>query len=135
MTRELRVSLAIVKKMFQGDVSFEGGEQVLGSNTVSGFVENDRQELFRFLKETQKKGKFGNGIERTTGVPANTTSSASRGEVDDGVSEEVDVGKEISSLGIGQDWVGGIERNLFVKSMQINTEFLCHNELKIRPEM
>ena len=92
MTRKLGVGLAIVEKLLERDVSPEGGKEILRSNTVSGFIEHDRQVFFRLFKETQKECQFGYGIIRTASVSAYTTSRARRGEVDDGIPEEVDVG-------------------------------------------
>jgi hypothetical protein len=91
VTWKFGVGLTIVEKMFQRDVTLKSGEEILGRDTVTSFIEHDRHELARMLKETQQQSKFRNSVERTTSVPANTTGSTRSSEVDDGISEEVDV--------------------------------------------
>jgi hypothetical protein len=89
------VGFPIAHELFGTHLTAQYGHQVLGSYTVSGFIEEDGDELLGLTaEESIEDHDFGDGIVGPASMTAYASSCTSGGEKDDRIPTELDIGLE-----------------------------------------
>jgi len=123
MARQLRVGLTVMQQMLEWKVAVQSTQQILCSDSVSGLVIYNREELLGgALEESFEDAYFGDSVVRPTSMTTNAARSSGRGKVDDCVSEEGDIGEEVGLLLCGKRGICWVERDVLISSKDIDAK-------------